>query len=47
MHGMLSAAILILLFAGVVVACLYAAVLAYAAGRQRRQPGQEQQRETQ
>jgi hypothetical protein len=37
MHGMLSAAILILLFAGVVVACLYAAAVVYAAGRQPRQ----------
>jgi hypothetical protein len=43
MHGMLSAAILILLFAGIVVACLYAAALVYGAGRQPRQPRQERE----
>jgi hypothetical protein len=32
MHGMLSAAILILLFAAIAAACLYAAVKVYAAG---------------
>jgi hypothetical protein len=35
MHGMLSAAILIALFAAVAVACLYAAVRVFAAGRRR------------
>jgi hypothetical protein len=35
MHGMLSAAILICLFAVTAAACLYAAVRVYAAGRQR------------
>jgi hypothetical protein len=34
MHGMLSAAILICLFAATAVACLYLAVRVFAAGRQ-------------
>jgi hypothetical protein len=35
MHGMLSAAILICLFAVTVAACVFAAVRVYAAGGQR------------
>jgi hypothetical protein len=35
MHGMLSAAILICLFAATAAACLYAAVRVYMAGHQR------------
>jgi YbbR domain-containing protein len=35
MHGMLSAAILISVFALIAAACLYVAVRVYAAGRRR------------
>ncbi len=38
MHGMLSAAILIFVFAVAAVACLYAAVRVYVAGGRRGDP---------